>query len=299
MNKSYHTPGVIAMHPPACLCIKRICCTIHDMKHFLQKIFPVLLGLLLAAAGCTPLQNEKTVYSAPSPKVADSPLLVQVTEVTAVPVPGNTSVPVNTPTPAETAVPTDTPVPGWFPEDIPQTGEMQLVVYIGSQSVCAYEEQNGNWQLVRIMACSTGREDGTPAGSFRISDTYVYHSLYGAKGQYCSRFRGHYLFHSVPIDENARKITQGRGRMKLEEYEKLGTAASDGCVRLCCGDAKWIFDHCGKGTAVVVTREKGPEPPALPALIPGAPYETEPGYGWDPTDPDPENPYLEVYGAYE
>lgn len=103
----------------------------------------------------------------------------------------------------------------------------------------------------------------------------------------------------MPIDENARKITQGRGRMKLEEYEKLGTAASDGCVRLCCGDAKWIFDHCGKGTAVIVTRETGPEPPALPALIPGAPYETEPGYGWDPTDPDPENPYLEVYGAYE
>ena len=48
-----------------------------------------------------------------------------------------------------------------------------------------------------------------------------------------------------------------------------------------------------------MTRETGPEPPALPALIPGAPYETEPGYGWDPTDPDPENPYLEVYGAYE
>ena len=257
------------------------------MKHFLQKIFPVLLGPLLAAAGCMPLQNEKTVYSAPSPKVADSPLLVQVTEVTAVPVPGNTSV--------HTVF---SFCRGMQPAAA-SSGEMRLVVYIGSQSVCAYEEQNGNWQLVRIMACSTGREGGTPAGSFRISDTYVYHSLYGAKGQYCSRFRGHYLFHSVPIDENARKITQGRGRMKLEEYEKLGTAASDGCVRLCCGDAKWIFDYCGKGTAVVVTRETGPEPPALPALIPGAPYETEPGYGWDPTDPDPENPYLEVYGAYE
>ena len=37
----------------------------------------------------------------------------------------------------------------------------------------------------------------------------------------------------------------------------------------------------------------------IDALIAGAPYETEPGYGWDPTDPDPDNPYHAVYGPPE
>lgn len=145
------------------------------------------------------------------------------------------------------------------------------------------------------MICSSGKT--TPEGTYRVYKKYRYHSLYGAKGQYCSRIVGHFLFHSVPIDENARKVEEGKSRMKLDEYEKLGTRASDGCIRLLCRDAKWVYDNCDKTTVVVMTADSGPVPPAAPALIAGAPYETEPGYGWDPTDPDPENPYHAVYGA--
>jgi len=49
----------------------------------------------------------------------------------------------------------------------------------------------------------------------------------------------------------------------------------------------------------VMTAENGPEAPIPPVLIAGEPYEVEPGYGWDPTDPDPENPYHAVYGVPE
>lgn len=170
------------------------------------------------------------------------------------------------------------------------------MVYFGTQSVVVYEARDGKWQTLRTMICSSGKK--TPTGTYRIGSKYEYHKLYGAYGQYCSRITGHFLFHSVPIDENTRKLDAGKRRMVLDEYDKLGTPASDGCIRLCCADTKWIYDNCDKTTAVILTKDNGPEPPAMPKLIREAPYMTETGYGWDPTDPDPENPYLPVYGAY-
>ena len=29
-----------------------------------------------------------------------------------------------------------------------------------------------------------------------------------------------------------------------EEYDKLGTPASHGCIRVCVADAKWVYEHC-------------------------------------------------------
>ena len=72
--------------------------------------------------------------------------------------------------------------------------------------------------------------------------------------------------------------------MSYNYYNKLGTAASAGCVRLTVEDSKWIYDNCELGTPVEVVDEVGPYGP-----------EPEPlnwNYsGWDPTDPDPNNPY--------
>ena len=81
--------------------------------------------------------------------------------------------------------------------------------------------------------------------------------------------------------------------MLIAEYEKLGTPASHGCIRMQVGDCCWIFQNCKVGTKVLVTDDEGPEPPQLPALIYEEPYmDASLTYGWDPTDPDPHNPYL-------
>ena len=197
------------------------------------------------------------------------------------------------PTPEPTPVPTDTPVPEYLPTDSPEKdGIYELIVYVGTQSVVAYHAENGEWVPCRTMICSTGKR--TPTGTYSLHAKKRYHSLFGAKGQYCSRIVDSILFHSVPIDENAKDLETGQRRMKLEEYEKLGTPASDGCVRLPCVDAQWVYETCDEKTRVIITEEEGPVPTKPPELIYGEPYETETGYGWDPTDTCPDNPYLQT-----
>lgn len=191
-------------------------------------------------------------------------------------------------------------VPDYTPKDIPkQEGYLKLVVYVPTQSVVAFRAVGGEWLIERVMRCSSSIRDGlTPYGTYGIIEKYELKRLGGKGnyhyGQYASRFCGSILFHSAPISFDAgADISAARRMMEMDEYEKLGTPASAGCVRLTVADAKWIYDNgVIYDTRVVVSKERGPEPPAIPAVIREAPYTDENGLGWDPTDPDTENPYL-------
>lgn len=273
----------------------------------MKKLTAILCAALcLVLAGCTVREKTTeiteptaapTVYATPEPVM----IALATASPTATPAPTPEPTPEPTATPEPTPEPTPTPKPfdeTWLPKKAPKKdGQLAVVVYFGTQSAEVFEARDGEWVPIRLMRCSTGKS--TPTGTFSVGQKYDYHKLFGAYGQWCSRITGHFLFHSVPIDENARKQSSGVHRMKLDEYDKLGTPASDGCIRLCCADAKWVHDNCDKTTMVVLTKDSGPEPPVLPELIRDAPYIVEAGYGWDPTDPDPENPYLAVYGVYE
>lgn len=193
-------------------------------------------------------------------------------------------------------------VPAYTPADAPKkNGEHLLVVYLGSQCVVAYEAQDGEWIQQRVMICSTGRnKHETPTGSFKIYDSHQYKVLGTGEthcyGFYACRFKNHYLFHSVPINYGAGRDQQkGHRQCDMHKYEKLGSVASDGCVRLTVADAKWIYDLYNKGKTRVnvrVVKDSGPTPEKPPAVIWEEPYTDKNGYGWDPTDPDPDNPYL-------
>ena len=169
-----------------------------------------------------------------------------------------------------------------------------LRVYKGSQTVVAIRMEGGKETAARVMICSTGRTSGlTPNGTFKIYAKYAYRQLQGAMGQYCSRFNGGILFHSVPIDNGAKKMSVGKSRMKISNYNKLGSMDSDGCVRLLVRDALWIYNNCPKGTRVEVVSGSSPfGTGSKPVLKSGPPYTSVDGqYGWDPTDPDSKNPY--------
>ena len=98
------------------------------------------------------------------------------------------------------------------------------------------------------------------------------------------------MFHSVPISFGADN-DPALGR-HMKKYELLGSPASDGCVRLTVEDAKWIYDNSEiYNTRVLITDAEGPVPSAPPKVIYAEPYTDANGLGWDPTDPDPENPY--------
>ena len=76
--------------------------------------------------------------------------------------------------------------------------------------------------------------------------------------------------------------------LEAEEYNKLGSSASMGCIRLAAGDVKWIYDNCPMGTPVHIF-DADTLPVERPEFIPLD--LNDPRSGWDPTDPDPENPW--------
>lgn len=138
--------------------------------------------------------------------------------------------------------------------------------------------------LVKTMLCSVGLEESpTPLGKFEIYERYRWRPLFGdVYGQYAVRFNGHILFHSVPY------TSQDESMLKAGEYNKLGEAASMGCVRLSVADAKWIYDNCVNGTIVeVVKGEKSTKPRAIKVS------EYSEYAGWDPSNPCVNNPWIE------
>lgn len=152
-------------------------------------------------------------------------------------------------------------------------------------------DDNGEYtQPIKAMVCSVGLNGKTELGTFTIKaqqgkpEKSRWRQLTGGVyGQYITRFNGSILFHSVPY------YSQNPADLEYNEYNKLGQAASAGCVRLCVQDAKWIYDNCATGTTVIVYDSSAAEPLAKPIPIKIDPNDSR--RGWDPTDPDPNNPW--------
>lgn len=164
----------------------------------------------------------------------------------------------------------------------------EVEVNLSKNIVTVYaQDANGAYTVPdRAFVCSVG--EGTPTGTFRTSDKYEWRELFGnVYGQYATRITGHILFHSVPYFEMYEKDS-----LEYEEYNKLGTSASMGCIRLTVEDVKWLYDSCPSGTTVRIV-EDGPVPiaPKQPVKID---VTNETLRGWDPTDPDLANPWRQV-----
>lgn len=134
----------------------------------------------------------------------------------------------------------------------------------------------------RAFACSDG--DDTPLGTFYTKAKYTWKLLYfNSYGQYSTRITGSILFHSVPYN------AQNKASQSYRAYNKLGETASHGCIRLTTEAAKWIYDNCPVGTQVnIINGTAMNDPLGKPATIR---VNAALGMGWDPTDPDPSNPY--------
>jgi len=167
-----------------------------------------------------------------------------------------------------------------------QTGMPYLIkVNRACNTVTIYEKDSkGNYTVpVKAMICSVGTGTKTLTGSFNTKQKYRWKLLNGnVWGQYATRIVGGILFHSVYYYGYCDPST-----LATKEYNKLGTAASQGCIRLTVADAKWIYDNCPVGTQVIIYDDKKnpgplgkPEPIILPLNV-----------KWDPTDPNENNPY--------
>ena len=164
-------------------------------------------------------------------------------------------------------------------------------VNYGQNVVTIYtKDSNGEYTVpYKAMVCSTGT--ATPrSGTYTLpgSGTKLPRGTWGMMignvwAQYYTRIKGSILFHSVPYTE------RNKGSLEYWEYDKLGTAASAGCIRLTVEDAKWIYQNCPAGTKVEFYSDSNPGPLGKPtAQIISNEEEVR---GWDPTDPDTANPW--------
>ena len=165
-----------------------------------------------------------------------------------------------------------------------------LAVNRAASTVTVYAANEAGQYIVPYMAmvCSGGTD--TPLGYFSTPVNYHWRLLSGpCYGQYATRIWSSYLFHSVPY------YTQHKDDLEYDEYNKLGTLASLGCIRLEVVDVKWIYDNCPIGTPVVIYDDAAdPGPMGKPGTIYIDP-EDETLRGWDPTDPDPANPWDDAF----
>lgn len=155
-----------------------------------------------------------------------------------------------------------------------------IKVNLGTNCTTIY---NSKGKAIKAMICSPSNE--TPVGTFYVPVKYRWHEMIGnCYAQYCTRITEGILFHSVWYYKNGDKST-----MSVSAYNVMGQKASHGCVRLLCKDAKWIYDHCAVGTKVVTFwGSKKDDPLPRPSFTP---IRNGKFTDWDPTDPDPANPY--------
>lgn len=143
--------------------------------------------------------------------------------------------------------------------------------------VTVYAKDGPKGYTIPVVAfvCSAGKD--TPKGKFEIKDKLRWHELMGpCWGQWCMHLTVDILFHSVYYNNE-----KDNKSLNVSAYNKLGTMASHGCVRLAAGDCKWIYDNCKVGTKVeIYNNKKNPGPFDKPT-----PVKLKSGQTWDPTDP--------------
>ncbi len=172
-------------------------------------------------------------------------------------------------------------------QNVAEGKQNPYAIYVNRQmntvTVYTYDSDGSYTIPVRAMVASCGADNGTILGDFSLYFTNEWQALYGnVYGHYVSGISGDYLFHSVPYYQYERPDT-----LEIEEFNKLGTSASMGCVRLSTSDTKWIFEHCVVGTYINIYDDDNPGPLGKPETI----TITDFSCGWDPTDNDARNPY--------
>lgn len=143
---------------------------------------------------------------------------------------------------------------------------------------------------VKAMVCSTGSYT-PPCGKYPKN----LYKLPGSRwewgalqqdvyGHYVTKIVGNILFHSVPYTEN-----YNSGSLEWWEYDKLGTSASAGCIRLQIKDAQWVYNNLPGGTYIEFYQSSNPGPLGKPSApkISG----NEACRNWDPTDGNVDNPW--------
>jgi len=142
-----------------------------------------------------------------------------------------------------------------FSEDAVPAEQVEMPFYIkvsiDDQRVYVYRWQDGDYsRLIKTMICSTGFGNSTPRGVFvspgHRDARWHYFAEFNCWAQYAFVIKGGILFHPVIYSR------KDESSLRVSTLNNLGRKASHGCVRLKVEDAKWIYEHCGKGQVIEI-----------------------------------------------
>ena len=126
----------------------------------------------------------------------------------------------------------------------------RVEVSINAQTVTVYELNDANeYVQVHQFTCSTGLGNSTPRGIFLDgypANRWHHFKKFDCWAQYSFEIEGNIMFHSVLYSEKDEET------LREGSVYALGSPASHGCIRLSVKSAKWLFNHCKRGSLVIV-----------------------------------------------
>ncbi len=258
-----------------------------------------IIAFAIGGTGSTPSSTETNTTT--SNLVADNSNQTSGNDVTLPPYTGEDNTAGEETTPGEVEIPTTTK-----PPVNPDTLPYEIRVNRVANFLTVYtKDAKGKFTVpykAITVSCGKNLED-TPLGTYQTIEHYKWRKMNdGTYAQYAYRIVGPILFHSVPY------YTQAKNDLEWEEYNKLGSPASMGCVRMTVIDAKWLMDNCPIGTRVVIYDDINEVPPLgkpdtikipdnLASTLGVTPEEAEELKKWDPTDLEPANPWHKYHAT--
>ena len=126
----------------------------------------------------------------------------------------------------------------------------RVEVSIDDQRVYVHAlNDSGEYELVQTFICSTGLGNATPRGIFLDGgpvNVWHHFSKLDIWARYSFEVEGNIMFHSVLYDK------KDTDTLREGSLYALGQKASHGCIRLKVKDARWLFEHCRRGSLVII-----------------------------------------------
>lgn len=147
-----------------------------------------------------------------------------------------------------------------------------------------YSKDKKSKEPIKVFRCCLGQD--LPKGKFKTGQKYSWLDIYQGWHKYNTGIgKGVWIHSTIYKDKYDYSLSKA-------SYNSLGKAPAYGkSILLSAGDAAWIYNNCKEGTEVSIV--KGKKKDVLP--MSSDPAVTLYKYcGWDPTDPDTNNPYKKI-----
>lgn len=168
-------------------------------------------------------------------------------------------------------------------------------------TIYLYNEETKKYDIpVKTCAVSVGSDTWTNAGTGGLNEDSSYTPLgnysictngisvkYSLKemhepdgrilyARWSSHIVGNVYFHAIAVS------AKSHYSLPSARYNRLGSPASAGCIRMTVADAKWVYDYASTGTPVKISKGNSSKPGPLGKA---AVIKTTGSINYDPTDP--------------